>query len=203
MLTETLQKAFQFPYDLPNLRSETISVISCAIESKNTTPTSAIASTSDDVGSNNTSIPTTMSSYKEGCRCQCAQDKIHRNLGPVNEIEYQQQIDRLTSVVTAIISMLDSQRSREDNKNVARLTWLATFFIPLSFVASLFSMTEDISSIRGTIKWYFATSLPLALLSLGLAMILTLPSVQKARHQYLNWWKNAFLGWRPWEKKAE
>jgi hypothetical protein len=57
--------------------------------------------------------------------------------------EYQQRIDRLTSVVTAIISIGDSRTSQADNQNVAWLTWLATFFIPMSFVTGLFSMTEE------------------------------------------------------------
>lgn len=92
--------------------------------------------------------------------------------------EHQQRIDRLTSVVAAVISIRDSRRGLADNRNLARLTWLATFFIPLSFVASLFSMQQDITELTETIKWYFAAALPLAAISLGLALTLTLPRVQ-------------------------
>ena len=91
--------------------------------------------------------------------------------------ECQRRLDRLTSVVTAIISIEDSRRGQQDNSNVARLTWLATAFIPLSYIASLFSMTTDLSSIKNTSKIYAATAVPLAILSLGLAWILTLPRV--------------------------
>ncbi|KAI3392038.1 hypothetical protein diail_6312, partial [Diaporthe ilicicola] len=55
--------------------------------------------------------------------------------------EFQMRIDRLTDVVTAVINMGDSRRGYKDNKNLQWLTWLATFFIPLSFVATLLSMT--------------------------------------------------------------
>lgn len=91
--------------------------------------------------------------------------------------EYQQRIDRLTSVVTAVISISDSRHAIDDNRNLARLTWLATVFIPLSFVAGLFSMTEDITTLHQTIKWYFATALPLSGVVYIFALLLNLPSV--------------------------
>ncbi|CZT40936.1 uncharacterized protein RSE6_00610 [Rhynchosporium secalis] len=91
--------------------------------------------------------------------------------------EYQNRIDRLTSVVTAKISIEDSRRSQDDNRNVARLTWLATFFIPLSYVASLFSMQEDLGTLGRTMKVYFATAVPVAAFAMGLAWVLTLPVV--------------------------
>lgn len=70
--------------------------------------------------------------------------------------EYDQRIHRLTSVVTAVIAMQDSQRAREQSMSIAgRFTLLAVLFIPLSFIASLFSMTDDIGELRGTMKWYF------------------------------------------------
>jgi hypothetical protein len=96
----------------------------------------------------------------------------------------QQRIDRLTSVVTAIISIEDSRRSQQDNQNVARLTWLATFFIPLSYVASLFSMQVQVG-MEGTYRQYFKISIPVAVASLLLAWILTLPEFQK--HVMVNW----------------
>lgn len=57
--------------------------------------------------------------------------------------EFQSRIDRLTDVVIAVITRGDSKRGFKDNKNLQWLTWLATFFIPLSFVATLLSMTTD------------------------------------------------------------
>jgi Mg2+ and Co2+ transporter CorA len=92
--------------------------------------------------------------------------------------EYQNRIDRLTSVVTAIITIADSRRGQDDNRNVARLTWLATFFIPLGFVASIFSMQDDINKLQDTYRLYFKVALPVAFGSLGLAVILSLQSVR-------------------------
>lgn len=212
MLTETLQRAFQFPCHPSNPGPGALpETTDSRNETSATTPTIANNANSTDVDlSRLANIPNDTSSttghHTEGYQCQSSHPTSPQKCGPLTEmredfvrilgymVEYQNRIDRLTSVVTAIISMQDSQRSREDNKNVARLTWLATFFIPLSFVASLFSMTEDISSIKETIKLYFATSLPLALLSLGLAMILTLPSVKEAREGHLKWWRKLFAG---------
>ncbi|PBP25360.1 hypothetical protein BUE80_DR003778 [Diplocarpon rosae] len=93
--------------------------------------------------------------------------------------EYQARIDRLTSVVTAIISIEDSRRSQDDNRNVARLTWLATFFVPLSFIAGLFSMQQDVGVLVPTMKLYCKTALPIAVAALSLAYLLTLPGVLK------------------------
>ena len=82
-----------------------------------------------------------------------------------------------SSVVTAIISIEDSRRSQADNRNVARLTWLATFFIPLSYVASLFSMQDNIGELRPTMRLYFKWAVPVAAFSMILAYVTTLPWV--------------------------
>jgi Mg2+ and Co2+ transporter CorA len=167
MLTETLQRVFQ-------VRDPHTMAVSGgrgdfdADADLMTTPVNSATSTNE--GDSKDRFISTM------------RDDYVRVLGLMEE--YQQRIDRLTSVVTAIISISDSQRSREDNKNVARLTWLATFFIPLGFIASIFSMTDDISSIGQTIKWYFAAALPLAILSLGIALLFTMPSVKKHFAKY-------------------
>jgi len=121
-------------------------------------------------------------------QCQCAvQSSAPAKQGPINAFrddftralsymeEYQQRIDRLTSVVTATISNKDSRRSLEDNRNVARLTWLATFFIPLSFVATIFSMQPDITMLGPTSIWYAEIALPLAAFSMTVGLILALP----------------------------
>ncbi|CAJ2506353.1 Uu.00g004830.m01.CDS01 [Anthostomella pinea] len=58
--------------------------------------------------------------------------------------EYQQRIDRLTAVVTAVMTIEDARRGLKDNHNIGRLTFLATFFIPFSLVAGIFSMQQDL-----------------------------------------------------------
>jgi hypothetical protein len=94
--------------------------------------------------------------------------------------EYQERIDRLTAVVTAAISIRDSERAIADNRNLGRLTWLATFFLPFSLIATTFCMQLDVTAMTvETVRWYFAVSLPLAAVSTALAIILSLPVVQK------------------------
>lgn len=89
--------------------------------------------------------------------------------------EYQTRIDQLTAVVTAVISIDNSRRSLQDNRNIGRLTWLATFFIPLSLVAGILSMQSEVSDISsGTFKVYFATSLPLVVIIAVAALTLSI-----------------------------
>ena len=147
-LTETLQRVFHFPCHTTNLTSNGNGFSQCQCALQNSAP--------DKQGPINV-----------------FRDDFTRALSYMEE--YQQRIDRLTSVVTATISIKDSRRSQEDNRNVARLTWLATFFIPLSFVATIFSMQPDISQLGPTSIWYAKIALPLAALSLAIGLILALP----------------------------
>ncbi|KAI0200680.1 hypothetical protein F4808DRAFT_427487 [Astrocystis sublimbata] len=91
--------------------------------------------------------------------------------------EYQNRIDQITSVVTAVISIDNSRRGLQDNRNIGRLTWLATLFIPLSLVAGVLSMQDDVSSISGyTFKVYFGTAVPLSIVVAIVAVTLSLRS---------------------------
>ena len=94
--------------------------------------------------------------------------------------ELQDRTDRLTSVVMAAISIEDSRRGLQENQNVARLTWLATVFIPLAFITGLFSMQQDLSSLKYTFGWYFAAAIPVTALALGLAMKVSLLPLPKS-----------------------
>ena len=167
MLNETLQGVFKFP---------------C-----HTMGTLELVKTSNPPGPSGAAIcsPQSNMSGPKGVM----QEEFTRALSYMEE--YQGRIDRLTSVVTAIISIGDSRHSQEDNRNVARLTWLATFFIPLTFVSGLFSMTENIRQLGDTFKWYAAAAIPLACISLGLGVILTLPMVQK-------WWGKKIKEFEEW-----
>jgi Mg2+ and Co2+ transporter CorA len=82
----------------------------------------------------------------------------------------QERTDRLSSVVTSSISIQDSKRGLAESRDLSRLTWLATTFIPLSFFTGLFSMASDLSALRNTFRWFFTISLPLtAILIVALA----------------------------------
>lgn len=92
--------------------------------------------------------------------------------------EYQMRIDRLTSVVTAIMAVDDTRRAINDARNIGRLTWLATFFIPFSVVSGIFSMQELSAISRDTIRVYFATTLPVAVVTVAFAWALHSPTAR-------------------------
>ncbi|RYP32427.1 hypothetical protein DL767_005191 [Monosporascus sp. MG133] len=96
--------------------------------------------------------------------------------------EYQSRINHVTSVITAVMSIADSRRALEDNYNIGRLTWLATFFIPFSLIAGAFSMTDDISTISNhTVRLYFAVSVPLAFVTAVVAFVISRPKIKSQK----------------------
>lgn len=97
--------------------------------------------------------------------------------------EYQMRIDRLTSVVTAVMAVDDTRRAITDARNIGRLTWLATFFIPFSVVSGIFSMQELSAISLHTIQIYFATTLPLAVVTVAFAWALHSPVVRAWLHR--------------------
>ncbi|KAI0486679.1 hypothetical protein F4859DRAFT_466507 [Xylaria cf. heliscus] len=111
--------------------------------------------------------------------------------------EYQNRIDQITSVVTAVISIDNSRRGLQDNRNIGRLTWLATIFIPLSLIAGILSMQSDVTQIsRNTFKIYFATSLPLVVVIAAAALTL---SQTRSVTQYLLQPRRAI--WTLWPRR--
>ena len=109
--------------------------------------------------------------------------------------ENQNHVDRLSGVGSNFIILENSRLTQQDNRNVGRLTWLATFFIPLSFVCSLFSMQDDIGQLADTYRLYIKIAFPVAALFLGLAM-LTLPFMRNLRLRIMEAWWRAFGGFR-------
>ncbi|EOA80958.1 uncharacterized protein SETTUDRAFT_100060 [Exserohilum turcica Et28A] len=90
-------------------------------------------------------------------------------LNTINQL--QERVERLTSIVTAEIAIEDSRRGLEENHNMARLTWLATIFIPLTFISGLYSMNESVSALKDTYGWYFATAIPFTLIVMGIGWV--------------------------------
>ncbi|KAH7402101.1 cora-like Mg2+ transporter protein-domain-containing protein [Phaeosphaeria sp. MPI-PUGE-AT-0046c] len=80
----------------------------------------------------------------------------------------QTRVDRLTDIVTSEINIEDSRRGLKENHNMARLTWLATIFIPFSFISSFYSMNEDIASMKNTYGWFFITAVPFTLVVMAI-----------------------------------
>lgn len=82
--------------------------------------------------------------------------------------DLQVRADGLMAVVTAVMSIEESKKVFEQNRSLARLTWLAVTFIPLSFVSSLFSMNGDLSTLSQSFRIFFAVSIPLTVFVLFL-----------------------------------
>ena len=75
--------------------------------------------------------------------------------------DLQLRADRIMNVVTAVMSIEESRKAVDQNRSLARLTWLAVTFVPLSFTSSLFSMNSELSTLVGTFRIFFAVALPL------------------------------------------
>ena len=75
--------------------------------------------------------------------------------------DLQVRADRIMSVVTAVMSIDESRKAFEQNRSLARLTWLAITFAPLSFITGLFSMNSDLSTLITTFRVFFTVALPL------------------------------------------
>ncbi|KAF4630012.1 hypothetical protein G7Y89_g8127 [Cudoniella acicularis] len=140
MLTDSLRRISQFPQHADAEAIERSNPCTCACSRQKNNSVSASPPSPDPIDA-----------YRE--------DFTH---ALSRMVELQAQIDRNISVVTALVALNDSRRGQDDNRNVSRLTWLATLFVPLSFVASLFSMQSDVSQLRDTYKLYFMTALPVA-----------------------------------------
>ena len=74
------------------------------------------------------------------------------------------QTDKILSVAIAMVSIEESRKGIEQNSNVARLTYIALIFVPMSFIASLFSMTSDLGSMKETFWIFFAVAIPISVL---------------------------------------
>ncbi|KAJ4302729.1 hypothetical protein N0V90_001619 [Kalmusia sp. IMI 367209] len=74
------------------------------------------------------------------------------------------RLENMLPVVTSLVQIIDARQSFAETTNISRLTILALIFVPLSFVASLFSMNQD-NGPGGPQFWvYFAVAVPLTLL---------------------------------------
>lgn len=101
--------------------------------------------------------------------------------------EYQARIDRLTEVVTAVISIQDSRRGYKDNKNLQWLTWLATFFIPLSFVATMLSMTTGpLDQLHDAAIMWAEVSIPSGLLIMSFVLLMSIAKCRRAIRRFFS-----------------
>ncbi len=82
----------------------------------------------------------------------------------------QLKADRIMALATAILSAAESKRTRTESRNVSRITYLAFVFVPMSFVSSFLSMSDDLSS-RSVAVYavFFSVAIPMTLIALVVA----------------------------------
>ncbi|KAL9949669.1 hypothetical protein ACHAO5_000502 [Verticillium nonalfalfae] len=110
--------------------------------------------------------------------------------------EFQKRLERLTQLAVQTSIVDDSRRSMADNRNLHRLTWLATLFLPLSFIAALLSMQSKVSELGHTLWVWAVVAAPSAGLTLGVVLLISSITVKKAMSDF-PWFGN----WKPFEKK--
>ncbi|KAI9775220.1 MAG: hypothetical protein M1839_001338 [Geoglossum umbratile] len=74
---------------------------------------------------------------------------------------YSRRLDALVPVLSSYVQVAESRRSMVETKSITRLTYLALVFVPLTFVSSIFSMSEDILPGKKNFWIYFAVAIPL------------------------------------------
>ncbi|KAH7122119.1 hypothetical protein B0J13DRAFT_589427 [Dactylonectria estremocensis] len=84
---------------------------------------------------------------------------------------YSQSLEQIVMVATSMVQLFDSRRSILEAVNVRRLTYIALVFVPLSWVASLFSMSEGYVPGNRNFWVYFATALPVVVVVLLVSAI--------------------------------
>jgi hypothetical protein len=76
--------------------------------------------------------------------------------------EHGERLEAMVPLVTSAASLIESRRSLSETANVTRLTILAIVMIPLSYVASIFSMSENFRPGELLFCVYLVTAVPLA-----------------------------------------
>ncbi|TLD04342.1 uncharacterized protein PgNI_12017 [Pyricularia grisea] len=80
--------------------------------------------------------------------------------------DFAQSLEQMIPVATSMVQILDARYSVVHAANSTRLAYVALIFVPLSWVASLFSMSEGYGP-GGELFWmYFAIAVPLVLVTL-------------------------------------
>ncbi|KAH0424325.1 hypothetical protein CcaCcLH18_11615 [Colletotrichum camelliae] len=104
--------------------------------------------------------------------------------------ESQARIRTIENIAMNGINAEEARRAVKQNKNLTRLTGLATIFIPLNFTSSFLSISPDFSTAKDSFWLFFAIGIPLTLTAL-LIVDLSHPN------------RNGFLvkTWRQWRTK--
>ncbi|PPJ56794.1 hypothetical protein CBER1_05975 [Cercospora berteroae] len=81
--------------------------------------------------------------------------------------EHKRRIQSIQTMATNAINTEEARRAVKQNRNLARLSFLATFFIPLNFTSSFLSMSPDFPTASNytTIWLFFALGIPITILA--------------------------------------
>ncbi|UPK99900.1 hypothetical protein LCI18_010835 [Fusarium solani-melongenae] len=85
--------------------------------------------------------------------------------------EYCESLEQMVTVATSMVQLLDSRRSMLEAVNMRRLTYIAMIFIPLAWVASLFSMSDAYTPGNESFWVYVTTALPILGIVLGMSIL--------------------------------
>lgn len=88
--------------------------------------------------------------------------------------------DSMGSIATSMLQLTDTRRSLIESTHLKQLTYLALFFIPLSFVASLFSMSEKVNPLGEKFWLYWVVAVPLLGLVITFSFLLSRLVAKKA-----------------------
>lgn len=72
----------------------------------------------------------------------------------------QDRFDKLSEMAAAAAATEESRNSNTLNQRLSNLTWLATTFLPLSLIAGVLSVQEDLNALRGSIGYWAEISIP-------------------------------------------
>ncbi|KAI1638757.1 hypothetical protein F4809DRAFT_598863 [Biscogniauxia mediterranea] len=75
--------------------------------------------------------------------------------------QHARSLETLNPILTSIVQLMDSHKSISEAADVKRLTYIAIVFIPLSFIAGLFSMGDDFLPGNNGFWVYWVTAIPI------------------------------------------
>ncbi|KAL8364820.1 hypothetical protein RB595_003884 [Gaeumannomyces hyphopodioides] len=94
---------------------------------------------------------------------------------------YNKSLEQMIPVATSMVQLMDARQSLLHASNTTRLTYIALVFVPLSWVAGIFSMTDEYQPGKEKFWVYFAVGLPLVLVTLlGSALLNSRAKIAKA-----------------------
>lgn len=97
--------------------------------------------------------------------------------------EHQARADKLLEITVATVSVEESRNGYRMNKKLSNLTWLATAFLPLSFVATLLSVQEDITALANSLSYWARIAIPLTVFTMLFLAIWDMPVIMRLRQK--------------------